>query len=402
MLRGYTFVIGVTGGISAYKSAEIVRKLKKMNAEVHVIMTDNSCNFITPLTMQTLSQNMVITDMFEKPRNWEIEHLSLARKADMIIVAPATANIIGKASNGIADDMLSTTIMAAKCPVMFACAMNTNMYENQIVQNNISKLKKVGYIFIEPEEGLLACNEYGRGKLADVEDIIEKAVRTILYKPDLAGKTVLVTAGPTREFLDPVRYVTNGSSGKMGYAIAKVAHARGAKVVLISGPVSLKKPIGMEIINVETAQQMHDEVIKRYEHSDVIIMSAAVADYRPKYVAENKIKKSSDELNIEFVKNPDILKEIAQNKGERIIAGFSMETENLENNSMKKLKEKNLDIIVANEIGKEGAGFGCDTNIVKMLNKYGMIKDLPQMSKEKVADEIINEVLSIEKLNKGK
>jgi len=400
MLKGYTIVVGVTGGIAAYKSAEIVRKLKKLNADVHVIMTDNACEFITPLTMQTLSQNLVAADMFGKPANWEIEHLSLARKADMIIVAPATANILGKIANGIADDMLSTTIMAAKIPVMFACAMNTNMYENQIVQNNISRLKKVGYLFIEPEEGFLACNEEGKGRLADVDDIVEKATRTLLFKPDLAGKTVLVTAGPTRERFDPIRYITNGSTGIMGYAIAKTACARGAKVILVSGPVGLKKLIGAETIYVETAEQMHDEVIKRYEHADIIIMSAAVADYKPKTIADNKIKKSSDELSIELVKNPDILKEIGNKKGKSIVVGFSMETENIEANSIKKLKEKNMDLIIANEIGKEGAGFGCDTNIVKLINKFGMMNDLPLMSKEKIADKIFDEILSIERIDK--
>ena len=400
MLTGHTIVVGVTGGIAAYKSAEIVRKLKKLNADVHVIMTDNACKFITPLTLQTLAQNLVITDMFEKPDNWEIEHLSLARKADMIMVVPATANIIGKVANGIADDMLSATIMAAKAPVMFNCAMNTSMYENQIVQNNISRLKKVGYIFMDPTEGFLACNEEGKGRLADVDDILEKALRTLLYKPDLAGKTVLVTAGPTRERFDPVRYITNGSSGKMGYAIAKTACARGAKVILISGPVSLKKLAGVETIYVETAEQMHNEVIKRYEHSDIVIMSAAVADYRPKTIAENKIKKSSEELSIELTKNPDILKEVGEKKGKKIIVGFSMETENIEINSQKKLKDKNLDLIVANEIGKEGAGFGTDTNIVKLINKFGMMYDLPIMPKEKIADKIIDEILSIEKIDR--
>ncbi|MGE5329040.1 MAG: bifunctional phosphopantothenoylcysteine decarboxylase/phosphopantothenate--cysteine ligase CoaBC [Deltaproteobacteria bacterium] len=400
MLKGHTIVVGVTGGIAAYKSAEIVRKLKKLSADVHVIMTENACQFITPLTMQTLSQNLVAADMFEKQTNWEIEHISLAQKADMIIVAPATANIIGKIANGIADDMLSTTIMASKAPVMFACAMNTNMYENQIVQSNISKLKKVGYLFNEPEEGFLACNEEGKGRLADVDDIIEKAVRTLLYKPDLAGKTVLVTAGPTREKLDPIRYITNGSTGSMGYAAAKTACARGAKVILISGPTALKKLIGVETVYVETAQQMHDEVIKRHEHADIVIMAAAVADYKPKTTADNKIKKSADELSIELIRNPDILKEVGAKKGKSIVVGFSMETENIEANSIKKLKDKNLDLIIANEIGQEGAGFGTDTNIVKLINKFGMVCDLPIMSKQKVADKIIDEILNIEKIQK--
>lgn len=400
MLKGYTIVVGVTGGIAAYKSVEIIRRLKKLNADVHIIMTENACEFITPLTMQTMSQNMVVTDMFEKPSNWEVQHVSLAKKADMILVAPATANIIGKVANGIADDMLSATIMAAKTPVMFACAMNTSMYENQIVQNNLSRLKKVGCLFIEPEEGYLACNEEGKGRLAEIDDIIEKTLRTLVYKPDLAGKTVLVTAGPTKERIDPIRYITNGSTGKMGYAIAKTACARGAKVILISGPVSLKKPAGVETLYVETAEQMHDEVIKRHEHADIVIMTAAVADYKPKNPTDNKIKKVSDDLMIECIKNPDIAKEVGEKKGKTLVVGFSMETDDLEANSIKKLKEKNFDLIVANEIGREGAGFGTDTNIVKLINKFGMIIDLPIMSKDKVADKIFDEILNIERIDK--
>lgn len=395
MLNGKIIVVGVTGGIAAYKSAELVRKLKKLNATVHVIMTKNACEFITPLTMQTLSQNPVIVDMFKEPESWDIGHISLAQKADAFLVAPATANILGKVANGIADDMLSTTIMATKAPVIFACSMNTNMYENQIVQNNMSRMKKVGYTFVEPEFGGLACGQEGNGRLADLDYIVEKVVKVLKYKPELAGKTVLVTAGPTREYFDPVRYITNGSSGKMGYAIAKVAAAKGAKVILVSGPVNLKRPLGVEIVDVVTAQEMYDEVLKRFDYADIIIKSAAVADYKPKSISENKIKKSSSNLFVEMEKNPDILKQIGTKKGSKTLVGFCMETENLEHYALSKLKEKNLDLIVANDLKTEGAGFGTDTNVVKIINKYGMTKDLPIMSKEEVANEIIREVLSL-------
>ena len=398
MLTGKMIVVGVTGGIAAYKSAELISRLKKLNADVHVIMTQNACKFITPLTLQTLSQNIVISDMFKEPVTWEIEHISLADKANLIIVLPATANTIGKVANGLADDMLSTTIMASHCPVIFACAMNTNMYENQIVQTNISKLKKVGYMFVEPTTGMLACGRDGKGRLAEIEDIVDKVARTILYRPDLVGKTVLVTAGPTKEHIDPVRFITNESSGKMGYALAKVATSRGANVILISGPVNIRKPYGVEVIEVISAQQMSDEVIKRFERADIIIKAAAVADYRPKNYSENKIKKSSNNLFIEMEKNPDILKKVAERKGRKIIVGFSMETEKLEENALSKLKDKKLDMIVANDILTEGAGFAKDTNVVKIINKFGIIKDFPIMTKEKVADVIFDEILVLEKM----
>lgn len=396
MLKDCTIVVGVTGGIAAYKSAEIVRKLKKLNADVHVIMTKNACEFITPLTMQTLSQNPVITGMFKEPESWDIKHVSLAQKADLFLIAPTTANIIGKVANGIADDMLSTTIMAAKAPVIFACAMNTNMYENRIVQSNINRLKEIGYSFIEPESGMLACGQEGNGRLADLDDIIKRAIKVLKNDNELEGKKVLVTAGPTREYFDPVRYITNGSSGKMGYAIAKVAASKGAKVTLISGPVNLDRPQGVEIVGVVTAQEMYDEVLKRFNNADIIIKSAAVSDYKPKNTLENKIKKSVGSLFIEMEKNPDILAQIGAKKGSKVIVGFCMETENLEQNALAKLKEKNLDMIVANDLKTKGAGFGMDTNIVKIIDKAGRIKDLPIMSKEDVAERIFEEVLRLD------
>lgn len=395
MFTGKTIVVGVTGGIAAYKSAELVSRLKKLNASVHVIMTRNACNFITPLTFQTLSQNAVIVDMFQEPKVWEIQHVSLAQKADLFLIVPATANIIGKIANGIADDMLTTTIMATKSPVIFACAMNTNMYENPIVQLNIKKLKEYGYIFIEPEVGVLACGQEGKGRLADLDYIINKIARVLLYKPDLKGKTILITAGPTREYFDPVRFITNGSTGKMGYALAKVAINRGANVILVSGKTYLKKPYEVEFVEVTTAQQMYEEVMKRFEDCDIIIKTAAVADYRPITCCKHKIKKTSDNIIIELEKNVDILKEVASKKGNRIVVGFSMETENLEENALKKLKEKNLDMVVANDVSQEGAGFGTDTNVVKIINKYGIIKDYPIMTKEQIADIIFDEILNL-------
>ncbi len=395
MLSGKTVVIGVTGGIAAYKAAEVISRLRKMNAAVHVIMTKNACQFITPLTLQTLSQNPVVTDMFSQPSRWEIGHISLAEKADIILVVPATGNMIGKVANGMADDMLSTTIMAAKAPVLFACAMNTNMYENPIVQANISRLSEKGYMFIEPCTGMLACGKEGTGRMAETEDIIEKAVGVLLYKPDLPGKKVLVTAGPTREYFDPVRFITNNSSGKMGYAIARAAAARGAKVTLISGPANLKKPCGVEVIDVVSAQQMFNEVNKRFDTTDILIKAAAVADYRPADVSASKIKKTSGSMNINLQRNPDILKEISVRKGNKVVVGFSMETENLEANAQAKLKEKNLDLIVANDITVKGAGFETDTNVVKILNRHGEIKDYPLMSKQEVANVILDEVLAL-------
>lgn len=399
MLSGKNIVVGVTGGIAAYKSAELISRLKKLNATVHVIMTQNACRFITPLTLQTLSQNTVISDMFKEPITWEIEHISLAEKADLFIVLPCTANVIGKVGNGMADDMLSTTIMATRAPVLFACAMNTNMYENQIVQHNISRLKKVGHLFVEPESGKLACGKEGVGRLAEIDDVVEKAVRMLLYKQDLTGKTVLITAGPTKEYIDPVRFISNGSSGKMGYALAKVALNRGARVILVSGPVKLKKPVGAEIVEVTTAQEMYDEVVKRFECADIIVKAAAVSDYKPMNISNNKIKKTSETLTIELQKTPDILKHIGLRKGNRTVVGFSMETEKLEQYAMVKLKEKNLDMIVANNINEQGAGFGKDTNVVKIINKYGETKDLPLMTKDQVSDVIFNEILKMEKLN---
>lgn len=395
MLKGKVIVVGVCGGIAAYKAADLVSRLKKMNAEVHVIMTHSACKFITPLTFQSLSQQYVISDMFQEPRSWEIQHVSLAQKGDAFIIAPATANIIGKVANGIADDMLSTTIMATKSPVIFAPAMNCNMYENVIVQQNIDKLKSIGYGFVEPESGRLACGDEGKGRLASTDMMIDAVIQAIGYEKDLKGVRVLVTAGPTREPLDSVRFISNYSSGKMGYAIAKAAKYRGADVTLITGPTSLQAIEGIRTIRINTALEMYEAVMEHFEDSSIIIKAAAVGDYRPLHFSEDKIKKEKDEFEIKLAKNPDILFELGKRVEKQVLVGFSMETKLLEQYATKKLREKNLDFIVANDLSKQGAGFAVDTNIVKIINKQGIVKDLPIMPKEQLAHEILNEALEV-------
>lgn len=396
MLKGKTVVVGVCGGIAAYKAVELVSRLKKLGADVHVIMTENAQRFVTPLTLRSISHNPVITDMFEEPKTWDIQHISLAQKADLIIVAPATANIIGKTAGGIADDMLSTTIMASCAPVLFVPAMNFKMYENPIVQSNISKLMDLGYLFLEPEDGLMACGTAGKGRLPEPE-AIEAHVMKLFgeKKKDFEGLKVLVTAGPTREAIDPVRYISNHSSGKMGYAVAAAAFERGAEVKLISGPVNLKPPYSMEVVSVTSAQEMFSQVMKNYEDYDIFIMVAAVADYRCASVSDKKIKKSEDRFIIEMVKNPDIAGELGRIKGDRILVGFGAETDDLLKNAAKKLSSKNMDMIVANDVTREGAGFGVDTNIVKLIKRNGSIVDLPIMNKSEVAHRILDEVLAI-------
>ncbi|KXZ39596.1 phosphopantothenoylcysteine decarboxylase / phosphopantothenate--cysteine ligase [Alkalithermobacter thermoalcaliphilus JW-YL-7 = DSM 7308] len=393
MLKGKNIVIGITGGIAVYKSCDIVSRLKKLNANVYVIMTRSATEFVTPLTFQSLSQNYVVVDMFKEPKTWDIEHISLAQKADLFLIAPATANIIGKIANGIADDMLSTTVMATKAPVLIAPAMNTNMYENKIVQSNIKKLKELGYDFIDPEEGRLACGDVGKGKLASPEVIVDKIVKELTLSKDLKGTKILITAGPTRETIDPVRYITNRSTGKMGYAIATQAVKRGALVTLISGPTNIDKPLGLsKFIKVESANQMYNAVMENIKDQHVIIKSAAVADYKPKKVSDRKIKKTDDNLFIELERNNDILKEIGQIKQDKILVGFAAETHDLIENAKQKIKKKNLDFIVANDLLQEGAGFGVDTNIVKIIDKNGDIHPFPKMSKEDIANVILDKI----------
>lgn len=378
-------VLGVTGGIAAYKALDIVSALVKKDIDVKVIMTKAATEFVTPLSFQSLSKNQVIVDMFEEPKSWEIQHISLAHSADLMLIAPATANIIGKVANGIADDMLSTTIMATKAPVIFALAMNTNMYENKIVQHNIEKLKKFNYEFIEPDSGRLACGDIGKGKLAKA-DLITNMILTKLYdKKDMVGKKVVVTAGPTISPIDPVRFITNKSSGKMGYAIAEEARNRGAHVTLISGPTELKKPIDIENISVETNEEMYNAVLSRFHEADIIIKAAAVADYKPKKYSHEKIKKTNDNLNIEFIKDNDILKELGEIKEKQILVGFAAESNELLLNAKEKLERKNLDYIVANDITSRDTGFKSDFNKVYILKKDNETIELEKMSKRDVA-----------------
>ena len=388
-----TILLGVTGGIAAYKAVDVVSRLVKLGATVNVIMTKSATMLVQPLTFRYISRNPVAVDMFDEPESWKPEHISLADNADAFVIAPATANIIGKLAHGIADDMLSTTALAVQCPVLIAPAMNCRMYDNPILQENISILQKRGFEFIEPEYGLLACGYEGKGRLADPEKIVERIQQILNVSRDLEGRTVLVTAGPTREALDPVRFISNRSSGKMGYAIAEAASRRGADVTLISGPTTLTPPENVKLVNVESAIQMRDEVISCASQSQIIIMSAAVSDYRPKDFSTQKIKRGENIITIVLEENPDILAELGRDKRDgQILVGFSMETENLIENSRKKLEKKNADFIVANDVSKEGAGFGTDTNMVTLISSSGQIKELPLMSKYDVANAILDEI----------
>lgn len=387
-------VIGVTGGIAVYKALDVISALRKKDIEVHVIMTESASKFVNPLTFQSISQNMVVTDMFAEPKAWEIQHISLAQKADLMLVAPATANIIGKISNGIADDMLSTTIMATKAKVLIAPAMNTNMYENKIVQNNISKLKDFGYKFIEPASGRLACGDIGIGKLADVNTIVERVLEELAEKEqDLLGKKVLISAGPTIAPIDPVRYITNRSTGKMGYAIAEEARERGAEVVLVSGPTSLNPPKGVKIINIKTNEEMKNEILEYFNWADIVIKSAAVADYKPKEYSKEKIKKGDGDLNLCFTRDNDILKSLGEMKTHQILVGFAAESNNILENANKKLKNKNLDFIVANDITSSDTGFASEDNKVIILSKNDEKIELEKMSKKEVASNIFDMIL---------
>lgn len=385
-------VLGVSGGIAAYKALEIVSLLVKQNINVDVIMTKSATEFVTPLSFQSLSQNMVICDMFAEPRAWEIQHISLAHKADVFLIAPATANIIGKVANGIADDMLSTTIMATKAKVIFAPAMNTNMYENPIVQDNIKKLKSFGYEFINPIEGRMACGTTGAGKFENPNVIVDRVLMELNEKKDLLNKNVIVTAGPTIAPIDPVRFITNRSTGKMGYAIAKEARNRGANVTLITGPTNLEAPNNINVIKVSTNEEMKREVIKRFDHADIVIKSAAVADYKPKNYSSQKIKKGEDDLSIEFVRDNDILMELGNRKEKQILVGFAAESQNLKENARLKLERKNLDYIVANDITAEDTGFASEDNKVIVLSKDKEIH-LDKMSKEKIAGNLFDIIL---------
>jgi phosphopantothenoylcysteine decarboxylase / phosphopantothenate---cysteine ligase len=396
MLKNKKIVLGVTGGIAAYKAAELVRELVRAGAQVYVIMTRSAQAFITPLTFQTLSGHPVAADLFSLVEESEIGHISLADRADILVIAPATANIIGKIAGGIADDLLSTVVMATKAPVLFAPAMNVHMWENAVCQENIQKLRQKGYRFIDPETGDLACGYEGKGRLAEVPAIVEE-IRSILSPQDFSGETVLVTAGPTEEEIDPVRFIGNHSSGKMGYALARVARRRGAEVILVSGPTALSPLSKVQRINVRSAGQMRDTVFQHLGKASILLMAAAVSDYRPKQVSGQKIKKVPAAPALELERNPDILYEAGKGKGNRIFVGFAAETQNLLKNAKEKLTEKNLDLIVANDVSLPGAGFKVDTNIVKILDRSGKVEKIPLMSKEDLADHILNRVLLLKK-----
>lgn len=399
MLKERTVVLGVTGSIAAYKMADVASMLIKQHAEVHVIMTENACNFINPITFETLTGNKCIIDTFDRNFEFDVKHISLAKKADVFVIAPATANIIGKIANGIADDMLSTTIMAAECRKIIAPAMNTHMYRNRIVQNNISKLKGYGYEFVSPSSGRLACGDTGEGKLADINIIVESIINS-MAKKDLEGRKIVITAGPTREAIDPVRFISNRSTGKMGYAIAQKAKLRGADVVLVSGPTSLVPPEGVRTINIESAQQMMNAVLSESDDADIIIKAAAVADYRPVSVSTEKIKKTDGMNSIALEKTQDILLYLGEHKKPgQILCGFSMETQNIMENSVAKLNKKHADMIVANSIKDDKAGFGVDTNVITIITKNDAVA-YPLMTKYEAADEILNAIIALEDKDK--
>ncbi|KJR96270.1 MAG: phosphopantothenoylcysteine decarboxylase [Peptococcaceae bacterium BRH_c4a] len=396
MLEGRFITLGVTGGIAAYKAAELASRLNGRGAAVHVIMTRSAGEFIRPLTFEALTGNPVYTDLFSASHLFRMPHIDLAGRADVMVVAPATANLLGKLAHGMADDLLSTAVLAATCPVLICPAMNMNMYANQVVKDNIARLAQYGYHFVEPEVGRMACGHFGQGRLAETETIMGAITTLLAGQGDMKDLTVLVTAGGTREPIDPVRFVTNRSSGKMGYALAEAAFSRGARVILVSAPTCLPGPAGVETVLVESAGEMREAVMRFYPEADVVIKAAAVADYRCARVAEQKIKKDGETLILELVKNPDILAELGRNKREGVtLVGFAAETRDLEENARQKLDKKNLDLLVANDVTEPGAGFGTDTNIVKLIYSGGRAEDLPLMEKSLVAHRILDAVLEI-------
>ena len=393
MLKGKTVVLAVSGSIAAYKIASLASALGKLHADVQVLMTQNATNFINPITFETLTGNKCLVDTFDRNFQYSVEHVALAKRADVVLVAPASANVIGKIANGIADDMLTTTVMACKCKKIISPAMNTQMFENSIVQDNLKKLEHYGYEVIQPAVGLLACKDVGKGKMPEPETLLEYILQEVAYEKDLKGKKILVTAGPTQEPIDPVRYLTNHSSGKMGYAIAKVCSMRGAEVTLVSGKTAIKPPLFVDVVPVTTAREMYEAVTGRSDRQDIVIKAAAVADYRPKTISEQKVKKTDGELSIEMERTDDILKYLGEHKrANQFLCGFSMETEHMLENSRKKLKKKNLDMIVANNVKVEGAGFAGDTNIVTLITGDDETQ-LPLLSKEETAVEIMNKIL---------
>ena len=394
MLKGKHIVLGVTGGIACYKACELASLLVKQHADVQVIMTENATKFVTPITFEQLTGNKALTDTFDRNFVHSVEHIAVADKADMVIIAPATANIIAKLAHGIADDMLTTTVLACRCPKAIAPSMNTGMLENPVTQDNIETLRHYGWEIIEPDSGRLACGAVGKGKLPAPERLLESVLHTAAHEKDMTGIKVLVTAGPTREALDPVRYLTNHSSGKMGYAIAKAASRRGAEVTLVSGQTDLTIPAYVNVVDITSAQDMYDAVMAEAGSADVIIKAAAVADYRPATVADNKIKKTDGDMSIALERTTDILKTLGENKKPgQFLCGFSMETENMIENSKAKLSKKNLDMIAANNVKVDGAGFGVDTNILTLITSDDE-KELPIMSKDEAADALLDAIIA--------
>ncbi len=395
MLTGKTVVLGVTGSIAAYKIANLASMLVKLHADVHVIMTQNATNFINPITFETLTSNKCLVDTFDRNFQFNVEHVALAKRADIFMVAPASANVIGKIANGIADDMLTTTIMACKAPKYIAPAMNTNMFENAIVQDNMEKLKRFGYGIIVPATGYLACGDIGAGKLPSEEVLLSYILKELHYEKDMQGKKVLVTAGPTMEAMDPVRFISNHSTGKMGYAIARCAMERGAEVTLITGQTAIEKPPFVKVIPVVSAADMFEAVKEHYADMDYIVKAAAVADYTPEHVATDKMKKSDADMSVSLVRTVDILKYIGEHrKPGQVICGFAMETKDLLENATKKLTSKNVDMIAANNLKVAGAGFGTDTNVITLIRKDGT-KELPILSKEEAAKVILDEMMEL-------
>ena len=394
MLEGKTVLLGVTGSIAAYKIAYLASALKKQQADVHVLMTRNATNFINPITFESLTGNKCLVDTFDRNFQFQVEHVSIAKKADVVMIAPASANVIGKLAHGIADDMLTTTIVACRCKKFISPAMNTNMFENPIVQDNLKTLEHYGYEVIDPAVGYLACGDTGAGKMPEPETLLNYILRECACEKDMKGLKVLVTAGPTQEAIDPVRYITNHSSGKMGYAIAKMAMLRGADVTLVSGRTALAPPPFVRVVPVVTARDMYEAVTSVGQEQDIIIKAAAVADYRPASVSDEKIKKKDDDMSIALERTDDILKYLGEHKPEgQFLCGFSMETENMLENSKKKLEKKHADMIVANNLKVAGAGFGTDTNVVTLITKEGE-KELPIQTKDEVSYEILNEIMN--------
>ncbi len=393
MLKGKTVLLGITGSIAAYKIAYLASALHKLHADVHVLMTENATNFINPITFETLTGNKCLVDTFDRNFQFQVEHVSIAKKADVVMIAPASANVIGKLANGLADDMLTTTVMACRCQKILAPAMNTAMYENPVVQDNIRRLQTYGYEVITPASGYLACGDTGAGKMPEPETLLEYILKEAAFQKDLAGKKLLVTAGPTQEAIDPVRCLTNHSSGKMGYAIAKMAMLRGAEVTLVSGPTAIEPPLFVKVVPVTSARDMFEAVTGLSDEQDIIIKAAAVADYRPKQVSEDKVKKKDDQASIELERTDDILKYLGQHKKQgQFLCGFSMETKDMLRNSRAKLEKKNLDMVAANNLKVEGAGFQGDTNVLTLITQDEEVS-LPLMSKEDAALKILDKIL---------